>query len=140
MTETLRLRASSSRAEMPATNWRPSARSMAASLDGGSRDPVILLLEWPSGMDEDVRSAVLHKAPELAAVGIEQQRLAGAETELPGGFHGTVAVTASYQHSDGRISGKACANAMSEKSVAAQNQNRIQPDPSRVSVRSQGGR
>jgi hypothetical protein len=113
---------------------------VATGFDGGSRDSIVLLLERSRGMDEDPRSGLLQKVREFPVVGIEPQRLLGAEAELPGGFQSTIVVAASYEQTDGWISGKACADAMPEKSIATQNENRVQPDPSRLSLRSQGGK
>jgi hypothetical protein len=112
---------------------------VAASFNGGSSDPVILLLERSCGMDEDLGTALLQNASEVAPVGIHRKRLLGAETELLDGFERAIVVAAGYQQPNGWISREARANAMPEESVAAQNENRVQRDPPRI-LRSQGGR
>ena len=53
---------------------------VAASLNGGSGDPVVLLLERSRGVDQNLCSTVFQNAPEAAVVRVYCKRLLGAET------------------------------------------------------------
>ncbi|HEY1892312.1 MAG TPA: hypothetical protein VGG63_18095 [Steroidobacteraceae bacterium] len=113
---------------------------VATGFNGGSGDSIVLLLEGPCGVDEDVRSTLSQKSLEIPVVGVDGERVLRAETEPLGGLQRALATAAAYQQPDGWIFGKACANVLPEKSVPAQNQNRVQPDPSRVIAGFQGGK
>ena len=69
---------------------------MAASLNRGSGDPVVLLLEGPCGMDQDLCLALFQKALEVAVVGVDRQRVFVAETQLLDRFERAISAAATY--------------------------------------------